>query len=256
MISVFVCENDSQYLRNITDCIEKLILIDELEVKLEMSVSDPAEIIRFIENKKVDGLYFLDIELDDGQSGIDVARAIREHDPTGTIAFVTAHTHYRELTFRYNTEAVDYIQKGNKVRERIKACIDRACQKYAGRHEGSRYVFKLPKGDEMSCKFEDILFFETDPAVAHRIILHTKRIQYVYYHSLDKIFKELPKNMFFRCHRSCIVNLSNLTQRCKNELMQGKSYVTMQNGAECKVSANKRKALLGFSEIIAWEGAS
>jgi len=251
VISVFVCENDSQYLEDITSCIEKLILIDELELKLEMSVSDPGEIINFIENKQVDGLYFLDIELDHGQNGINVARTIRKHDPMGTIAFITAHPNYRELTFKYNVEAVDYIQKGNEdeLRERIKACVYRARQKYAKRHDGSRYNFKLPKGTDVSCNYEDILFFETDPSVSHRVILHTKRMQYVYYYTLDKVLKELPKNMFFRCHRSFIVNLCNLTETCKTELMQGKPAMTMPNGVECKVSSGNRKALLNFMAV-------
>jgi len=246
-----------QYLENITDCIENLILISELELKLEMSVSDPAEIIRFIkniksaENKKIDGLYFLDIELDNGQNGINVAQAIREHDPMGTIAFITSHSDYRELTFKYNVEAVDYILKGDEdeMHERIKACINRACQKYTNRHEGTLYNFKMPKGEEVSCKYEDILCIQTYPAVSHKIILHTKRMQYVYNQSLDKVV--LPKNIFFRCHRSCIVNINNLTETCKNELLQGKPAITMPNGAECKVSAGGRKALLKFMEVSA-----
>ena len=252
MVSVFVCENDSRYLKHITDCIEKLILIDELDLKLELTVSDPAEIIKFIKNKKVDGLYFLDIELDNGQNGIDLAREIREYDPVGTVAFVTSHPDYRELTFKYNVEAVDYIQKGDEeeLYQRVKACINRALQKYAGRHEGLRYSFKLPKGSDVFCKYEDILFFETDPSVPHRIILHTKKKQYVYYHALDKVFSKLPKNIFFKCHRSYIVNLNNLTEVCKNELMQGKSAITMPNGAECKVSTGNRKALLKFMEVV------
>jgi len=195
----------------------------------------------------------LDIELDDRQNGVDVARTIRKHDPMGTIAFVTSHPDYRDLTFKYNVEAVDYIQKGDddELRERIKACISRACQKHASRHDGTQYSFKLPKGEEVYCRYEDILFFETDLTVRHRIVLHTKRRQYAYYHSLDKIFVELPKNIFYRCHRSCIVNLHNLTETCKDELMQGKTTVTMPNGAECKVSAGSRKALLKFMEVSA-----
>lgn len=255
MISVFVCDNNLGHLKNITDYIEKLILIDELELKLELSVSDPAEIIEFIKKQKVDGLYFLDIELDGGQNGISVARTIREYDPVGTIAFITSHPDYRELTFKYNVEAVDYIQKGeqDELYRRIKACIDRARQKYKDRHEGLQYGFKLPKGSDVFCKYEDILFFETDPAVPHRIILHTKRMQYVYYHSLDKVFNELPKNIFFKCHRSYIVNLNNLTEACKDELTQGKTAITMPNGAECKVSAGNRKALLKFMEVsVPW----
>ena len=58
MISVFICEDDFMYLKRISDCIEKLILIDELELKLEMSVSDPAEIIQFYRKQKNRWLVF------------------------------------------------------------------------------------------------------------------------------------------------------------------------------------------------------
>jgi two-component system response regulator AgrA len=250
MISVFVCENDTGHLKTITECVKNLIAIDGQDLKLELAASEPSEILNFIKkSKKTGSLYFLDIELDRGQSGVDLARAIRKQDPAGTIAFITSHPGYRELSFKYSVEAVDYIQKGSpdEIRERIKSCINRACQKYEERHDG--YVFTQSKDTEVFCKYADILFFETCASVSHRIILHTKRMQYVYYGALDKVFSELPRNIFFRSHRSCVVNLNNLTAVCKTELMQGKNFITMPNGAECKVSAGNRKMLLNFMEM-------
>ena len=252
MIPIFVCEDDHQHLKNITEFIEKFIMINELELKLELSTSDPAEIIEFIKNKKVEGLYFLDIELEGGQNGVEVARSIREYDTNGTIAFVTSHPGYRDLTFKYNIEALDYVQKGNEdeVYQRVTECINRAHQKYIARHEATRFSFKVPSRGELSCRYEDILFFEADPSVPCRIILHTDTIQYTYYYTLDKLLKELPKNIFFKCHRSYIVNLNNITENCRIELAQGKGNITMPNGAECKVSVGNRRALLKFLEVV------
>jgi len=60
-------------------------MLDGVEMELVFSTNDPTEIIKRIRSKNIYGLYFLDIELGDGQNGLDLAQQIREHDPNGAI---------------------------------------------------------------------------------------------------------------------------------------------------------------------------
>jgi len=250
VVSVFVCEDNPRYCQFVSECIKNRLMLDRVEMELVLSTSDPAEIIERIRSKNIYGLYFLDIELGDGLNGLDLAQQIREHDPNGAIVFITSHSQYLPLTFKHKVEALDYVQKGNdeEVQKHIIECIERVSKKQVARDE-KRYHFKIPNGGEDSCRYDDILFFEADPSVPHRIILHTKRLTYAHYQRLEKLEKELPASFFFKCHRSYIVNLTNLTETCKHELVQGKNGVTMPNGAVCKVSAGNKKALIKYMEV-------
>ena len=164
----------------------------------------------------------------------------------GFIVFITSHSQYLSLTFKYQVEALDYIQKDDEdiLHQRICNCIQNAYQKHVSRADEGSYIIKTQNGCRVSCAYSDILFFETDPLAARRLILHTKKRQYSFYGTLDKLFKELPKSSFFQCHKSFVVNLDNLSEKCKDDLTLGKDSIIMSNGSECRVSSRKRKNLL------------
>ena len=247
LISIFVCDDDRRYLDMLTKCIQDYIIMKNLELELALSTTDPGEIIQLISRNKVNGLYFLDIELKGGYNGVDVGRSIRKYDPRGFIVFITSHSDYLPLTFEYKIEALDYIKKTddeNAIRQKVCGCIKDAYDKHISYSEDRYFTFKLQNGGQVSCEHQDILFIETDPEYSKRVILHTKKRQYVFYGSLRKLSKQLPKRLFFQCHQSFMVNLDNISEIAKTSLNQGNDKFTMQNGAQCFVSARKRNELL------------
>ena len=58
--------------------------------------------------------------------GLEVARKIRDRDPYALIVFVTTHSEFMPLSFRYQVSALDYIDKALSAEEfesRIKTAL-------------------------------------------------------------------------------------------------------------------------------------
>ena len=247
MLTIFICEDDPHYQDFLYNCIKDLVSWDESDIEIAKPTNDPAKIIGCIKDRKVYGLYFLDIELGGGYNGIEVAKEIRQHDPRGFIVFVTSHQRYMNLTFEYKVEALGYIKKtkSEKIfREEISKCIEDAQKRHTTRIEDNCYIFKTQGGQRVSCEHEDILFIQSDSIDARRVIIHTKKRQYTTYISLDKLSKTLPSRIFFRCHRSCILNMDNIPKRDGAIIFNENNNITMQNGAECLISVRKKRGLI------------
>jgi len=229
----------------ISECIQSYVRREGLDIEIALCTSDPAPIIQFIAKNKVNGLYFLDIELEGGYNGVNIAKVIRQHDPRGYIIFITAHPGYMSLTFEYKVEALAYIHKENagNIQQKICDCISDAYNKHVSRSDDGRYIFKTSGGRKVSCLYNDILFFETDKGTK-RIIMHTHKRQHVFYGSLDDVVKSLPDGLFYQCHKSYVVNKKHVTNNCIHDLKQGKGHMTMSNGSICLVSSRKRNGLL------------
>ncbi|MCL1863203.1 MAG: LytTR family DNA-binding domain-containing protein [Defluviitaleaceae bacterium] len=252
MLSIFVCEDDVTYQKKISEHIHNHLSEMDFDIELVLSTSNPAKILKHIKNSKVKGLYFLDIELEGGYNGIKIAKTIREYDPRAYIAFITSHPGYMSLTFEYKVEALAYIQKesNSSLREKIKTCIDDAYQKHIARPDEGCFIFKTPTGKQISCAFEEIFFFTTGAPGTNQLIMHTKKRQYMFYHSLEKISTELPIGQFYRCHKSYIINVGNIPESGRKALEQGKDRIIMPNGADCLVSFRKRKALVSVLDSL------
>ncbi|MFX3799847.1 DNA-binding response regulator, partial [Streptococcus suis] len=76
--------------------------------KFEIS-GKPHQLLQAIEEKGVHQLFFLDIEIkEDELKGLQVAKQIRDIDPYASIVFVTTHSEFMPLSFRYQVSALDY----------------------------------------------------------------------------------------------------------------------------------------------------
>ena len=253
MLSVFICEDDIRMQEILFKCIQRHIRDNEFDMDMPLCVSDPAEIIKHIKNRTITGLYFLDIELECGHNGVEVAKNIRQYDPRGFIAFVTAHPDYMPLTFEYKVEPLAYIQKEDEdtVRQNVMDCIDDAYQKHVSRPGEGSFIIHAKSNRQISCAYDDILFFETGAKGTNRIIIHTKKTCHVFYNSIDKILAELPAGQFYKCHKSYVVNVGNIGESGKNALNQGDRVIIMPDGMECHVSRRKMKGLIELLNTMA-----
>jgi len=245
MLSVLICEDDRNYQNILTRYIQDYINMEELDIEIALCTSDPSKIIEYIKEYSVKGIYFLDVALDDGYNGVELAKYIRQYDPRGFIVFITSYIQYMPLTFEYKVEALAYIQKSDMdtVRQKVFECIQNAYQKHVSRADNGYYVFKTQSGRFVSCEYEDILFFETDPLGKRLLILHTKKRHYTIQTTLQNLTAELPAGLFFKTHKSYIVNINSITSSCIDDLNQGKDRMIMPDGTECLVSIRNRRSL-------------
>ncbi len=232
MLKVFVCEDNNMEKDNFTKMIENIIIIENLDMSIGLSTGNPEEILDYLNNNQVTGLYFLDVDLNNPINGIKLAEKIRESDPRGFIVFVTTHAEMSYLTFLYKVEAMDYIIKDTyfNIRARIHECILNANKKYYSKTSKSQENFAIRVEDKViSVKFDDILFFETSRTI-HKVILHCKNRQVEFYGKIKDVEDKLD-DRFYRCHRSYLINKDNI-----KEIDENQRIIYMINDEECLVS--------------------
>ena len=132
MLNVFICEDNNEQRTRFEKIVKDIILIENYDMSLQISCSDPYDIINYLKLNNSSGIYFLDVDLHCDINGIQLAEKIREYDPRGFIIFVTTHAEMSYLTFLYKVEAMDYIIKDNykNIQQRISDCMKNAHEKY------------------------------------------------------------------------------------------------------------------------------
>lgn len=242
MLNVYICEDDKVERDNIEKLIDSSIIIENYDMQIGLSTSNPDELIEHISCNKGSGLYFLDVDLKNKINGIRLAEKIREYDPRGFIVFVTTHAEMSYLTFVYKVEAMDYIIKDTyeNIRERIHKCIINANKKYIAKTTELQKNFTLRIQDKIiSIEYDDILFFETSPTI-HKIILHGVDRNVEFYGNMKDVEEKLD-DRFCRCHRSYLINKNNI-----KEVNRDERVIYMKNGEECLASTRLIKSLINY----------
>ena len=99
MLNVFICEDNTIERNKFEKIIKDIIMIENLDMDVSLSTGNPEDILSYLDNNSVSGLYFLDIDLKNKNNGLKLAEKIREYDPRGFIVFVTTHAEMSYLTF-------------------------------------------------------------------------------------------------------------------------------------------------------------
>lgn len=239
MLRVYVCEDNEMQRKLVTEIIEKIILIENLDMKVEKSSKDPYEILETVKKNPSTSLYFLDVDLGTDINGIALAEKIRDYDPRGFVVFITTHAEMSYLTFIYQVEAMDYIIKDDRggLKNRIHQCILKAEKRYSSQSKEESKLFSIKSEDKIiNVEYKDILFFETSENI-HKIRLHCINRQVEFYGKMKEV-EDMLDERFVRCHRSFIVNKENIDQIDKTNRI-----IYMVNGEECYASVNGIKEL-------------
>ena len=232
MLSVFICEDNFNEKEKITTCIENHIMMEELCMKVALSTASPQDVLHYRQNNQVDGLYFLDLELNAELNGLELADKLRKLDPRSFIVFITSHADRSHLTFKYKVEAMDYITKDIfDTDKRIRECIDKAYALYTAKPSAlhNKFVIKVAESRFVSLDRSKILYFEA--AGGHMITVYSEEGRYLFHGNLKEISQALG-NSFFRCHKSILVNLSKIT-----EVQMERKEVVLADKSKCMVSA-------------------
>lgn len=199
----------------------------------------PQLLLEAIREKGSHQLFFLDIDIKgEEQKGFDVAMSIRAKDPHANIVFVTTHSEFMPITFRYKIAALEFIDKAEPeeaFRAQLASCIDHVAQHQLGQASPETFVFETAQA-QLQVPFAEIYYIETSP-MSHKLILHTKYERLEFYGKLAELVK--ADSRLYHCHRSFVVNPMNIRKIDKSDHM-----VYFENGASCYVSRRHYKALL------------
>lgn len=157
---------------------------------------------------------FVDIDLN-GEDGLSVAKVLTEINPKVKIIFATAHSEY--MADAFEIYAFDYLVKPFKF-ERVIRTLDRIRSNMPDGEMPDKVSQSelhkekiLIKGKEQTylVDVQDILMIERVDGCTNIV---TEEEEYRTSVSLSELEARLDKEIFMRCHKSYIVNLSRITR--------------------------------------------
>ncbi|MBQ2989980.1 MAG: response regulator transcription factor [Clostridia bacterium] len=162
---------------------------------------------------------FLDVEMP-GMTGLECAKAIQDTDPHTIIIFATAHDDYMAQAFELY--AFDYMVKPFRL-VRVMQTLERIRQVTIGRHaEATQAVMQsaparmraATSGRIMLRHKEGVNFInQADILLVQRenrstVLYATEGRRFETSESLGDVEERLDPQIFFRCHKSYIINLN------------------------------------------------
>ena len=232
MLSVFICEDDEAQRSRIETIVNNKIMIDELDMELVLSTSNPYEIVDYLNaHQETRGVYFLDVDLKQDMNGIQLGSFIRERDIEGKIIFITTHNELLVLTFEYKVEALDFIIKDDIdiIKDRIQESLNQAQKHYHVNTSPIKNRIKITVGNQLRVfQMDDVMFIETSQ-IPHKLILHLKNSTVEFYGKINEMINLDPS--MFRTHKSYVVNIDNIESIDKKQRL-----ITMKNEETCLLS--------------------
>jgi two-component system, LytTR family, response regulator len=179
-----------------------------IEIKGEFE--DGIEVLKFIQNNQVE-IIFLDINIP-SLDGVLLAKSISKFSRKPYIVFITAYKEHAAEAFEI--EAFDYILKPYSE-SRIISMLKKL--ENSNNHEENN-VNKNSISNKINLwKNEKIIVVDMDDiyycAASERIThVFTKNDEYSVNLSVSEFYDRLPKDKFFRCHRSYIVSINKIRE--------------------------------------------
>lgn len=205
---------------------DESIVAKDLELSLRKlgfaitGVTDNADKAYSLALKKRPDIILMDIILKNGDSGIEVAKRIKEEIPV-PIVYLTANADPETVELAKSTEPHGYIVKPFKEID-LQTTIDMATYKFkkelerqeemenglklahtAGGHNKRVFMVKN-KSTFIKLDPEDILYVE---ALKDYVVVNTKDTRYTIHSTMKEIEKKMPTDIYARVHRSYIVQI-------------------------------------------------
>jgi len=205
---VLIADDDAGMCKLLKKAIEK---VDGFHVVGE--ASDGEEAFRLVEKLNPD-VVFLDVEMP-VLNGIECANMIVDFNPLIKIIFVTAYEEYMPEAFK--VYAFDYMVKPFKM-DRLYQTLQHLKNMALRKNEESTAVpgINKPELDKLLIRGkEGVILVDIDDIILiqredRNTVIITSHEKYVTSDSLGQIEEKLGRWMFFRSHKSYIINLSKI----------------------------------------------
>ncbi|MGL4599718.1 MAG: LytR/AlgR family response regulator transcription factor [Bacteroidia bacterium] len=174
-------------------------------------------------------LVLLDIRMETELEGIEIATEINNNFKTPFL-FVTSHTDTAIVERSLNTNPAGYLTKPIK-----KADVLAAVQIIEKKKQNSATSFLVIKDgyDNIKIPLDDILYVKSE---GHYIDIHTKTKKYTLRNSLEWFVKNTPDDIFYRCHRSVVVNKKLVTRSSSKSVFIGDLEIPVSRNNRFKIN--------------------
>lgn len=189
---------------------------DEYELK---DIAENGDMLMELYERERPQAIIMDVEMP-GKTGIECARLIQDRDPRCVLIFVTAHEKYMGDAFE--VYAFDYLLKPFSV-DRARQTLSLAASRIAdmnaragqtvaaprprGKNAGRRLMLRTREGINF-VDTQEIILIQREDRQTHLYCEGGKKI--VTGDSLSEIEEKLDPEVFFRTHKSYIINLNRI----------------------------------------------
>lgn len=247
MISVVVIDDELMSLNLLAYLLDNFTSIQLKVVGKAMNLNDGIELIKHTNPD----LVFLDIEMPDG-NGMEIFN--HQFSQKTKIVLVTGHDQYaidaiNKPVAGYLLKPVNFIDLQNIIRkvdkmirmeQQLLELEDKINTFCTADVPGKNLIFDVESGFIME-NTRNIEYIAADQSYA-TLFTFAKR-EFLVSKSLKELEAYLPKNQFYRTHKSYLVNIYYIRKFVKS----GESFVLLKSGAKIPVSV--RKTSLIFNEI-------
>lgn len=207
MIQLAICDDEE----NVRAYLRTLIL--EQNIECEITEFEAGE--DYLQSDKEFDLLYLDVELNSGVSGLELAKQIHEQKSKKQplIIFVTGHKDY--VFDAFDVDAFHFLLKPI-VKEKFTMVFQKAIGQIKLSYQNKDKTIHIQSTTiNKVFSIDEIYFAESQN---HKVILHTKAGILEYYGKISDLEIQLQGH-FFRIHKGYLLNMSYIDRYSKTEVV-------------------------------------
>lgn len=182
------------------------------------------------------------------KDGFSVAREVRRTDKDTPIIFLTAKSQTADVLEGFNLGCNDYLKKPFSMEElivRINSLMGR--KNGAGNTESKEYSSILPVRVGNKTVLISISKISHIIASGYYAEIYTNEKKYLIRESLNNLIEALNPKIFFRVHRSAIVNLKYIQEIVHSEYSE--MDVRMRDSKLIRISKSQKRDFLDLIKV-------
>lgn len=222
MVHIIIVEDNKNYRVRTKETVESYMMETNINYSIKTFESYSDKLKKIVEQKD-DGhyIYILDIDLQNDDSGIDIANDIRSNCDYDSI--IILETGYKELLSeaqRLRLAILDYVCKSVNYDKNIRELLDLSLEIFGYKRS---IKFQMEKID-YNLKYDDVYRIETDNSSERKCVITTKNKKYDVKKPLYFFERQLNSD-FFKINKGCIINTTKI-KKCD----YNKNAITFDNG--------------------------
>lgn len=230
MLNFVLIDDNAAHHQTLTNQLNQVCAQLNAEVKVALMTTDVYDVLNYAVAAKGTSVYFVDIELKQDITGIELCHRLREICPSDYIVYVSSYQQYALECCR--SHAFDFLLKP-LLSEQLRDCVAAILRDIEFRAHGTMLNI-LMGTKQTTLRQEEILYFHKEvndlTAVCHEQLPITWR------ESFSALEARISPDFFFRCHRSYIVN-----RRFIQEYRWDECIILLKNGETVPMSRRECK---------------
>lgn len=238
MLKIVICEDNQQYLNILGRTIETVLEKRSIKGEIVCMCTDAEEAEKHM-NCNGANVFFIDIDLKDGQNGYELAKKIRKSNIQAYIIFITGHLEYVFQAFK--VQCFDFLPKP-VMPEVIEECLVRVHQNYlrtsSEQADNSKYINIRIGSSIHNVKAGSIIYIER---IKPKTIIYTTNSEISCNYSLEMLEEMLGSREFIRTHKSYIANKNFISEVSLRE-----KKIIFNTGQSCFVGRKYKHLIDGL----------